>query len=122
VGEMELEDIFIYNFAMEIGEIVWNSLDNWDYFSKSTLGKQLIRAVDSIAANISEGHGRFHFKENRQFLYYARGSLAETKTWLLKAKNRSLINQSNYNNLFRKIETLRIKLNSYIQSIGRNPS
>jgi len=119
---MELEDIFIYNFAMEIGEIVWNSLDNWDYFSKSTLGKQLIRAVDSIAANISEGHGRFHFKENRQFLYYARGSLAETKTWLSKAKNRSLINQSNYNNLFRKIETLRIKLNSYIQSIGRGPS
>jgi four helix bundle protein len=50
--------------------------------------EQLIKAIDSVAANLSEGFGRYFYKENRQFCYYSRGSLFETKTWLRKAFNR----------------------------------
>jgi four helix bundle protein len=46
---------------MKLGEDVWALVIKWDYFSKDTIGKQLVRAVDSIAANLSEGYGRFHF-------------------------------------------------------------
>jgi len=63
----------------------------WDFFAKDTIGKQFVKLTDSIAANISEGFGRFFYKENRQFGYYARGSLFETTTWLTKAHNRKLI-------------------------------
>lgn len=43
------------------------------------MGKQLVRAIDSVAANLSEGFGRYHYKETRIFGYYSRGSLYESK-------------------------------------------
>ena len=44
---------------------------------KYKLCDQLIRSSRSIAANIAEGHGRFHFQEQIQFCRQARGSLSE---------------------------------------------
>jgi four helix bundle protein len=83
---MKLEDLQVYQLAMDIGEKVWELVIEWDYFAKDTIGKQLVRAADSIAANLSEGFGRFYYKENRQFCYYSRGSLYETLTWLTRKK------------------------------------
>lgn len=79
-----LKDFKTYNLAMELGEKVWKIVNSWGYFEKDTIGKQLVRAVDSIAANLSEGLGRYHFKEIKNFGYYSRGSLFETRTWLTK--------------------------------------
>lgn len=89
---MKLEDLKVYQLSMDIGEKVWILVGEWNYFSKDTVGKQLVKAVDSIAANLSEGFGRYFYKENRQFCYYSRGSLNETKTWLKKSHNRGLRN------------------------------
>ncbi|MEO5947988.1 MAG: four helix bundle protein [Chitinophagaceae bacterium] len=83
---LKLEDLEVYKVAMEIGEIVWKVVDRWEYFSKKTLGAQYVDAADSIALNISEGYGRFHFKENKNFCYYSRGSAKETLTVSVKAK------------------------------------
>jgi four helix bundle protein len=116
---MKLEELNVYNLSMELGEKIWGMIVNWDKFSKDTLGKQLIRSVDSIAANISEGFGRFHFNESNHFNYYARGSLYETKTWLIKAHNRNLIQKDFFENLMNDVNTLGIKLNNYINSIGK---
>lgn len=77
---MKLEELNVYNLSMELGEIIWGIVEKWNYFEKDTIGKQLVRAADSIAANIAEGYGRYHFKENKQFCFYSRGSLFETKT------------------------------------------
>ena len=115
---MELEKLQVYKSAMEISEKFWNMVIEWDYFAKDTVGKQLIKAADSVAANLSEGFGRFYYKENKQFCYYSRGSLLETKTWLKKAHERGLINGENFKALNDDIEKLSIKLNNYIKSIG----
>ena len=110
---LKLEELEVYNLAMETGEDVWNLVDRWN-------GEQLVDAADSIAANISEGYGRFHFKENKNFCYYSRGSLMETKTFLTKAKNRKLIPEKDYIVMLEKLKALHNKLNAYIKSIGRN--
>ncbi len=115
---MKLEDLKVYQLAMNIGERVWLIVSRWDYFAKDTVGKQLVRSVDSIAANLSEGYGRFFFKENRQFCYYSRGSLYETKTWLKKSHDRGLIVDDDFQSLQKDIETITFKLNNYIKSIG----
>ncbi len=115
---MKLEELKVYQLAMDVGENVWDIVRKWDYFAKDTVGKQLVKSVDSIAANISEGYGRFHYKENKQFCYYSRGSLYETKTWLNKAHNRRLIADDNFQSLQNDLETIAYKLNSYIKSIG----
>ena len=115
---MNLEELRVYNQAMELGEKVWKIVDQWNYFQKDTIGKQLVKAVDSISANLSEGYGRYHFKENKNFSYYSRGSLYETKTWLVKAHSRSLISTDDFNNLMNSIDQIGKMLNSYIKSIG----
>jgi four helix bundle protein len=90
---MNLENLTIYSSSMDLSNLIWKVVINWDYFSKSTIGNQLVRAADSIPANISEGFGRYHFKEQKQFLYYARGSLFETKTFIEMAFKRNLIDE-----------------------------
>ena len=66
------------------------------------MGKQLIKAADSVAANLSEGFGRFFYKEEKQLCYYSRGSLYETKTWLTKANKRKLLNNETFELFFKK--------------------
>jgi len=72
-------DLDIYQQSLEIGECVWNIVLKWEYFSKRTVGGQFVEAADSIASNIAEGYGRYFYKDRKQFYYYSRGSLLETK-------------------------------------------
>jgi len=114
---MKLEDLKVYTLAMEIGNQCWNIVNVWNYFEKDTTGKQLVRAADSIAANISEGYGRFHFNQRRYFNFIARGSLFETKTWLDKAFNRGQISIESHKLLKAEMNELCLMLNSYIKNL-----
>ena len=118
---MKLENLEIYQLSMAIAESIWKIISNWNGFAKNTLGNQLIRSSDSIAANISEGFGRYSYKENKLFCYYARGSLFETKTWIIKANNRELISNKELQTLNKELNNLGVKLNNYIKSIGNPP-
>lgn len=115
---MKLEDLEIYQLSMEIGENIWKIMDAWDYSVKDTVGKQLIRSADSIAANISEGFGRYHYKDSKRFYYISRGSLFETKTWLEKSQKRKLITEEIYDSLIKELNRTAVKLNNFIKSIG----
>ena len=116
---MRLDDIQVYQLAMDIGERVWEIVLVWDYFAKDTVGKQLVKATDSMAANLSEGYGRFHYKENKQFCYYSRGSLHEAVTWLNKAQRRGLLDPKDFRAILAQMDTFAFKLNNYINSIGK---
>jgi four helix bundle protein len=115
---MKLEELQVYGLSMDMAERIWTIVIEWDYFKKDTIGKQLVRAADSIAANLSEGFGRYHYKENTNFSYYSRGSLFETKTWLTKAHNRKLISDEAFESFNNEIDNIGVKLNNYIKSIG----
>ena len=112
-----LDDFKTYNQAMQVGEEVWGIVSAWDSFLKDTIGKQLVRSVDSIAANLSEGLGRYHIKETRNFSFYSRGSLFETKTWLAKAYNRKLITKELFEKLINDLEVIGKMLNGYIKTL-----
>ncbi len=115
---IKLEELEIYKVSMEIGELVYEMVSGWNYFDKDTLGKQIVRSADSIALNVSEGYGRFFYKENRNFCYYSRGSAKETFTALQKAVNRNLITAEQYAFISDKLN-LYFKLSyAYIKSIG----
>jgi four helix bundle protein len=117
---MKLEELQVYSLSMDIAEKIWTIVKGWDYFAKDTVGKQLIRAVDSIAANLSEGFGRYHYREKIHFSYYSRGSLYETRTWLTKAFSRELITNENHDLFIGQINEIAIKLNNYINSTTRS--
>ena len=116
----KLEDLEVYNLSEVISDKIWNIVMGWEYFAKDTIGKQLCRAADSISANIAEGYGRYHFKENKNFCYYSRGSILEVKSFLRKSKNRNLISEDSYSELYTELQTIHLKLNAYIKYIGKN--
>lgn len=115
----DINKLEIYREAMRIGEVVWGVVIAWDFFAKDTVGKQFVRACDSIAANISEDYGRHHYKENIHFCQYARGSAEETQTWVEKSANRALMDQATARQLYRELSTLKKRLNAYIKTIGK---
>jgi four helix bundle protein len=117
-----IEDLEVYNLSEKFSDEVWFMVIQWEYFVKDTIGKQLARSADSISANIAEGYGRYHYKENKNFCYFSRGSVIETKGWLRKAKVRGLITDEKHTELIKKLETIHLKLNAYIKYIGKDKS
>ena len=115
-----LEDLEVCQLAESFSDEIWFIVHEWDYFAKDTVGKQMVRAADSISANIAEGYGRFHYKENKNFCYFSRGSIIETKGWLKKSKTRKLLSEDQFNLLFEKLQTIHLKLNAYIKFIGKS--
>jgi len=75
----------VYQRAEAVADQVWELVNGWEWFPKKTVGTQLARAADSIGANIAESAGRFHPGDVRNFLYFARSSLQETRFWLRRA-------------------------------------
>ena len=114
-----LNDLEVYKVSMEIGDIISDMVEKWNSFAKDTLGKQIVRSADSIALNISEGYGRFHFAENKNFCYYSRGSAYETVTAIQKAKKRNLISEEEFNIIQKKFLLYLKLMNAYIKSIGK---
>jgi len=117
---MNLEDLLIYKQAITIAQKIWDIVLDWDSFAKYTLGKQWVNAADSIGQNISEGFGRYHYRDARNFYYYARGSIFESLTILEKSKMRKLISECEYIELHSEHKDLAIRLNNFIRTIGNN--
>lgn len=111
---MKLEDLEIYNLSMNLSDIVFFEVNKMPQFHKNTLGKQWIRAADSVCLNISEGFGRFSFRDSRSFSIIGRGSLYESKTCMTKAFRREFITKELYDNLLKRYNNLGVKLNNYI--------
>jgi hypothetical protein len=106
MGTVDLHELRVYQLAMRVGEDVWSITVGWEWLARQTIGLQWIRSADSIAANISEGYGRYSFKENAKFCYYAR--------------NRQLLNPGAADDLALRLEALRRQLDNYIHSLGRS--
>jgi four helix bundle protein len=117
-----IDDLEIYREALELGEEVWAIVMRWEHFARDTVGKQLVRAIDSVVANLAECYGRYHFKENQKFCFYSRGSAEESQTWIEKASRRKLIELPSGRELYDRLEKFKKRLNAYIGSIGGAPS
>src|SRR5262245_20289752 len=111
------EDLQILQSAEEIADGVWKQAGAWNEFARDTVGKQLARSVDSIGANIAESFGRFHYGEKLQFLYYARGSLFETKYWLNRVKARELMPVADTQNYLSRLTNLARQLNAFANGL-----
>lgn len=112
------EKLRVYKLAETLADGIWDVVINWDYLAKDTVGKQMIRAADSIGANIAEGTGRGTPQDNRRFIRMARGSLYETQHWLRRAYKRSLLSKQQVASLTPVIGELSPKLNAYFRSVN----
>jgi four helix bundle protein len=116
------EHLDVYRLSEKVADGIWDMVMRWDQFAKDAVGKQLVRAADSVGANIAEGTGRGTYKDNRHFARIGRGSLNETRHFLRRAFRRGLLTDAQIAELQPLLEELGPRLNAYIRSIGRRPA
>ena len=112
------EDLRVYQMAEQLSDEIWDVVSGWDSFSKDTVGKQLVRAADSVGANIAEGAGRGSYQDNRRLIRIARGSLYETRHFLRRAHKRNLLATAQTAFIKPLVAELNPTLNAYLNSIG----
>jgi four helix bundle protein len=88
---MPIEDMEVFIRYEEVADWVWDEVGKWDKFDRDTVGIQLVRAADSIGANLVEGDGRYGIPDSVNFFIYARGSARETRLWIKRARRRNLL-------------------------------
>ena len=45
------ETLRVYQLSETLADTVWNVVEKWPLFARDTVGKQIVRAADSIGAN-----------------------------------------------------------------------
>jgi len=115
----DFDDLEIYKLSMELADWIYDLTAEFPTEEKYNVVSQLRRAVTSIGANIAEGYGRYHYKENIQYARQARGSLSETKYFMLFSNKRKYISDKIYEEFIGKYRNLQVKINNYINSIGK---
>jgi four helix bundle protein len=119
---LKVTDIKAYQSAFALSNEVWEIVIKWKIFEKDTLGKQLVRAIDSISANIAEGFGRHHKNDKIRFYIIARGSLLECMDWVEKAKIRNLLDNQQYEKMTTTLKGLPKLINALIKQTKENLS
>ncbi len=97
----KFEKLTIWQKSMEFGELIFQISKKFPDNEKFNLTSQIRRATDSIALNISEGSILQSDLEFKKFIGYSIRSLAETVTCLYKAKNRTYINEDEFQHLYK---------------------
>jgi len=115
-GYIELNNLFVYKLSLELCNLGWQVYGGLDWQQKKIIGDQFIRAVDSVAANIAEGYGRFHYLDKNKFYYNARGSLLETKHWNHLLHTRKIITQDQSDKFLKLANQVHYNINQLIKS------
>lgn len=112
---LQLNDIDCHKRAFALSNCVWEVVITWDYFAQKTVGLQFVRAIDSIAANIAEGFGRYGKKDKIKFYHYAMGSQKESLDWNEKAQIRRLLTKEQYDHILSELQKLPREINYLIK-------
>ena len=98
----KFENLRIWQRAMDLGEDINMLTRQFPEKEKFNLSSQIMRAVDSVALNISEGSIGQSDPEMNRFMGYSVRSLAEVVTCLHKAKRRDYLTLEQFNDSYEK--------------------
>ncbi len=111
------EDLRAWKLAFQVAVQVYKVTRSFPEEERYGLTSQLRRAASSISANIAEGFGRRAPREYLQFLFFARGSLAETQSHLRLAQAICSLGEDEFRNLDNLCVETRKTLNGLIRYI-----
>jgi four helix bundle protein len=119
--EKGLEALQVWKDAIELAvDLCKRVIPMFPSEEEYALASQIRRSVQSIPANIAEGYGRYYYQEGIRYCYIARGSLEETKSHLILARQLGYLTDNDYLSRIKRIESLRRQLNGYIAYLKNN--
>jgi len=83
---LKRNDVDAYKISFASSNNIGQVVIEWDGFAQHTGGQQFVRAADSIAANISEGFGRYCKKKKSNFILLHREHCMKPLTGTKKQK------------------------------------
>ena len=111
------KDLIVWQKSIQLITDIYALTKTFPMDERFGIVSQINRAVISIPSNIAEGWGRELSKNYLQFLRISRGSLMETETLILIAKNLDYINEKDFYQINEKIEEVGKILQGLIKSI-----
>ena len=87
-------DLMVWQKGMDLATEIYRLAKLMPKTEEYRLTSQILRSAASVPANIAEGHSRGSRKEYAQFVRIARGSLAETETFLILAMRTHLLTEA----------------------------
>ncbi|HUV41445.1 MAG TPA: four helix bundle protein [Sedimentisphaerales bacterium] len=124
-GEVEateyktFEHLEVYKAAREFRKKIYKLAEQLPEYEKYNLANQMRRAAVSLTNCIAEGHGRFHYQENIQFLRQSRGSLEELLDDINVSIDESYVDLGQLNELKKEGFGVLKKLNGYIKYLRK---
>jgi four helix bundle protein len=115
--ESSFRSLAAYERSVRLSDDLYAAVGTWRSRDLWSLGIQLLRAVDSIRANIAEAVGRTSEADRRKFFVIARGSLLETEHWIVRAEARGLLP----NGYVDRLDDISRPLSGLIKRPKRNP-
>ncbi len=113
------EDLEIYKAAREFRKKIYSLAKKLPEYEKYNLAGQMHRAAVSLTNCIAEGHGRFHYQENIQFLRQSRGSLEEIIDDMNVCIDESYADLDRLNKLKQEGYIVLKRLNGYIKYLRK---
>ncbi|HUJ11010.1 MAG TPA: four helix bundle protein [Verrucomicrobiae bacterium] len=109
------EELEVWREARKLRQAIYALTKKLPAGERFVLVPQMRRAALSITNNIAEGHGRFHYQENAQFLRLARGSLEEVLDDLTLCEDENYVVPEALRELRLQITSVERRLNGYIR-------
>ena len=110
------EDIKAWQEARVLVKMVYAVVDSDRHFgSDYKFREQIQGAAVSTMSNIGEGFSRRTTKEFAQFLFIAKGSVAEVQSQLYVALDQGYVNQEKFNEMYSKSDEVARLLSGFIQ-------
>jgi len=110
------EDIKAWQEARVLVKIVYDAIkSNKNFTGDYKFREQIHSAAVSAMSNIAEGFSRRSTKEFVQFLFIAKGSVAEVQSQLYVALDQSYVNEEKFNELYSKSDEVARLISGFIQ-------
>ncbi len=113
------EDLEMYKAAREFRKKIYSLAKKLPEYEKYNLAGQMRRAAVSLTNCLAEGHGRFHYQENIQFLRQSRGSLEEIIDDINVCIDESYADLDRLNKLKQEGYIVLKRLNGYIKYLRK---
>ena len=114
----KFEDLDIWQLARALSKKVFLLTKTEKLNKDFSLKDQMNRSSGSIMDNIAEGFGRGSRLEFIQFLSIASGSADELKSQLYRCRDRSYIEQGDFDELYNEAFILNKKINGFIKYLN----
>jgi four helix bundle protein len=113
------KELKCWQASRELRKMLYKIANKLPDREKYALGSQLRRCAVSITANIAEGYGRYHYKENIQFCRQGRASMYEAEDLIITCKDENYIDEATYSDTISRMVEARKLLDGYIRYLSK---